>query len=358
MTDLSDQNTSLEDNSLNVTANQSMETTDNVDINQTTESLNTTDSALNTEAETTGDASKINESAEIGNSSRQSLDDGIGGSLCNSPTRSDAFEGFDTADLPNEIPNDEQTPIVKEQEIPLVANIFQLPEKLLRRNKLFQLTDEFELWLAARKRKHGLKPDPPNAGKLLKLSNGVLVRSDPDSDGEEFLGFDENNFCRTAPSTIVVEEPNPAQVTQRTCSSDSGISPEKTTNINEDGSLSQITLNETQANDSGIADAVNSTLNITNENTDQSIQVTDLLNVNANSTKIINESASIITGFDSGFAELDSTIESQHDILADMGINDADDGIEEPEVIICTLSPIPPIPDESQQEMTAAANGE
>lgn len=352
MTDLSGQNTSLEDNSTNVTANQSMETTDTID--QTAQSLNTTDSTLNTEAETTGDASKLNESAEIGSSSRQSLDDGIGGSLCNTPTRLDTFEGFDTADLHNgiDLPNDEQTPTAKEQEVPLVANIFQLPEKLLRRNKLFQLTDEFELWLAARKRKHGLKPDPPNVGKLLKLSSGVIVRSDPDSDDEEFLGFDENNFCRTAPSIIVIEGANPAAVTQRTCSSDSGISPEKITNINEDGNLSQTAINETQVNDSGIVDTSDSTLNTTNENTDQSIQETDLSNINANSTKIINESASIITGFDSGFAELESTIESQHDILADMGINDIDDGIEEPEVQRCTLSPIP---NELEQAAAAAA---
>lgn len=258
-----------------------------------------------------------------------------------------SFEGFNATDLnagsnfSNIALNTEQatTIFVKPEQIPLNTNIFQLPEKLLRRPKLFQLTGEFDLWIAARKRKHGLKTDAPIRGKLLKLSTGVVVRCDPDSDNEECLGFDENNLCRTVPSVVSTKQLNPAVITQRSLSSDSGISPEKMINLNEDLSQSS-SFYETQANDSSLID-----FNDTNENTDQSIQGTDVsgMNIIANSTKIINETASIITGFDSGFAELESSIESQNDndeLLADMGIHDSEE-INEPEVQICTLSPIP-----------------
>lgn len=302
-----------------------------------TETPNSTanDSLLDTTAETVPETEATNESLEASkdidrtSSARQSLDDGIGTSECNSPSP-ESFGGFNSTDLIdctdiNQLlnaagePIEIETPKAKVPE--LDTNIFALPENLLRRNKIFALTDEFELWMAARKRKFGPKADPPVGGKLLKLSNGVLVRVDADSDTEEFLGFDENNELRTAPTTVVNEDDtNPAAITNRTCSSDSGLSPENVQNPVDDCNQSQTATipSETQPiDDSGVADlnsSADATLNSTAENAEQSVQETDLslsdANINANSTKLFNDTASIVTGFDSGFSELESQIES------------------------------------------------
>ncbi|XP_055314144.1 uncharacterized protein LOC129575169 [Sitodiplosis mosellana] len=313
------------------------------------QSLNTTNATNNSELETSVDAanSSLETSKELDGriSSRQSLDDGIGVSECNSPTRLEdleTFEGFNSTEIVGCVEIDElngmlnaagEAVILKAKVPELDTNIFQLPENLLRRNKIFALTEEFELWMAGRKRKYGmLNKDPPNCGKLIKLSNGVIIRCDPDSDVEEFLGFDENNEMITAPSTIVLEQ-NPAVIANRTCSSDSGISPEKTLNTGDECNQSptNVPSGTEEVNGSGVAELngtigeLNSsadgtitesqeTLNGTIENAEESVQETDLslsdANVNANSTKLFNETASIVTGFDSGFGELESQLES------------------------------------------------
>lgn len=313
------------------------------------QSLNTTNDSV---LETSIDAANSSlETQEGRNSSRQSLDDGIGISECNSPTRLgdlDSFEGFQSSDLVDCSQIDQlngmlnagdptDATILKTKVPELDTNIFQLPENLLRRNKIFALTDEFELWMAVRKRKYGvLKPEPPSCGKLLKLSNGELIRCDPDSDNEEFLGFDENNAMRTAPGTVVVEQ-NPAVIANRTCSSDSGISPEKVLNASDECNQPGTNQSDTEINDSGVAelsgtssDALNNsadevidgstqeTLNDTMENAEKSLQLADIslsdANVNANSTKLFNETASIVTGFDSGFDELVSQLNDTHEL--------------------------------------------
>lgn len=353
MTDLSTNDTSKEDDTLIASANPSDESTQNAEqltlnasgemtLNSNGETLNiTNDSALETSVDKANSSLEASKEADRTSGLRQSLDDGIGGSECNSPSRiteMDSFEGFNSTDLTDcadigRILNAagepmDVDPAVQKAKVPeLDTNIFQLPENLLRRNKIFALTDEYELWMAARKRKHGLgKPDPPIYGKLLKLSNGVLVRCDPDSDSEEFLGFDENNVFRTAPGLIVQEDKdkNPGAIVNRTCSSDSGISPEKVLNGDEVANQSQITATNGDAvNDSGFAElnsSTDETLNTTatsdenSENAEKSIQETDLsltdANVNANSTKLFNETASILTGIDSGFSELESQLNS------------------------------------------------
>lgn len=344
MTDVSGCDANPEEEMLNLTAilpindtlNDTGSTIENHQLNSTEQSEQNTntlnDSLLETstdEANTSGETTADVDGAAI---LHQSVDDGICVSESNSPSRlSEEFEGFMTTDLVDNagILNDlngmlnaattMQTPKVPT----LDSNIFELPEKLLRRQKIFALTDEFELWMAARKRKFSSKPEnPPSCGKLLKLSNGVLIRSDPDSDGEEFLGFDENYALFTAPSVVVDEQPNPA-----TCSSDSGISPEIIMNGNSSDSP-QAVSNSPDVDDSGVAELDStvettldigtiSTLNTTTENTttctenleksteiiDSSILPTD---ANANSTRLLNDTASLVTGFDSGFAELDS----------------------------------------------------
>lgn len=351
MTELSGNDTNKEEDVLNLSIipppDDTLNTTEpteqslNVSTDQSEQQNTSSDSMLETSIDEANTSLETSKDIDRTNESRQSLDDGIGASECNSPSRlSEEFEGFNSTDMVehgelnelSEMLNSAGEP-VKLKVPELDTNIFVLPEKLLRRPKIFALTDEFELWMAARKRKFGVKPDPPSCGKLLKLSNGVVIRSDPDSDGEEFLGFDEHNELHTAPS-MVVEEPNPAAIINRTCSSDSGFNPEIVPNGGEGCNQSQITPNGTEdVNDSGVADLSSSgettlnttgeatlnttadvTLNTTTENGEQTIQETDLTmsdgNINANSTKLFNETASIVTGFDSGFSELESQLDS------------------------------------------------
>ncbi|XP_031626866.1 protein PFC0760c [Contarinia nasturtii] len=350
-------NEPVSDQSLNTTIDPA---SDQSTINATADqSLNTTnDSGLEKSADVANQSAETLKEHERCNSLRQSLDDGIGASECNSPCNLDSFEGFNSTDLNGCSEIDQLNGILntvnettlnldqtlEKSKVPVLdTNIFKLPENLLRRNKIFMLTDEFELWMAARKRKYGvLKPEPPSCGKLIKLSNGVLIRCDPDSDTEEFLGFDEQNNFRTAPGIVVVES-NPAAIANRSCSSDSGISPEKTPNAGDD--QSQSNLNGTdEVNDSGVAelsslidasqnvctdsiqnDSAENAVNETTENVESTLQETDVslsdTNVNANSTKLFNETASIVTGIDSGFAELESQLDST------AGLDDVD-GLE------------------------------
>lgn len=355
ISNMSANDTATEGDMLNLTAilpindslNDTVSTIENVhSYEQSSQMPNTMiDSLLETSIDEAN--SSVETSKDVGRTTvlRQSLDDGICVSECNSPSQlSEEFGGFMSTDLVDGgILNDlngmtNATTAINTPKLPnLDSNVFELPEKLLRRQKIFALTDEFELWMSARKRKFGSKPDPPSCGKLLKLSNGVLIRSDPDSDGEEFLGFDENHALYTAPS-MVVDETNPATITNRTCSSDSGISPEKLL-CGNNSDESQAVLNGTDLNDSGVVEldsTIGTTLDISSgsmlntttehanigENLENSVQVTDLNiltnDANANSTRLFNETASIVTGFDSGFAELDS----QFDSTADLDITD------------------------------------
>lgn len=368
-----DQSTAV-DGQLDSTAEQSTSTANETTMDVTSEQLDTTNEQLNTSVDTEHDSlidpsnsvantslesSKLDESIEADR--RRSLDDGLGGSVCNSPTTSDdlnAFEGFNSTELFNNILNelnasavgeaangnvdDPALAVVPAKVVQLESNIFQIPEKLLRRNRLFQLTEEFEVWMQARKRKpERPKPDPPRCGKLLKLSNGDMVRADPDSDCEEFCGFEGlEGAYRTAPVTIIEENvPAPAAIKERTCSSDSGLS-EKVGGVQENGEV-QTTQNgdavPLQPNDSGFADdscigtndshvenepGTSNELETTAVSTDgkvdespnntveinESMQATDIsgVNIDANSTQICNDTKSVITAMDSCFDEVDS----------------------------------------------------
>lgn len=302
-------------------------------LNSTSEQpSNLTDLTLNASdgANTTsGEASKLDETNEMDRTARQSLDDGLGGSLPPlSPSRMSEFAGFDS----NDVIEDSLNPIKVPE---LVVNIFKLPENLLRRKRIFQLTEEFDLWMAARKRKVSSNPkDPPSCGKLLKLSNGAIIRTDADSecDVNEFLGFDENNDICTANDAMVVDEVNPGAITNRTCSSDSGISPEKVSNSEDSNSDAKLPENVTEqasntavetVNDSGVADlSSTSELNNSTEIADQTAQETDISNVSdrniaANSTKIFDETTSVLTGLDSGFDDLRSQFTENNSTIED-----------------------------------------
>lgn len=347
MTDLSNIDATLED-TLNISTipsdDSALNVTDPSNISSNTSLLETTVdilSAANTSAEQSVEISKddlnVSKETDRTNGTRQSLDDGIGVSECNSPKRLSDFEGFNSTDLTNLSEAEKQNEIDKSitaellqkaKSTVLETNIFALPENLLRRNRIFALTEEYELWMAARKRKATTKPDPPSCGKLLKLSNGVLIRGDPGSDTDEFLGFDKDYSLRTAPVSTEEDDSNlnPAAIVNRTCSSDSGISPEKVINSGEECSQRPKTManDSEEVNDSGVAElnsstdiTINSTTGVNdtlNNTANQSAQETDLslsnANINANSTKLFNETASITTGFDSGFSELESQLES------------------------------------------------
>lgn len=331
-----DSDASKTDDTMNISAITTGEETLN---SSETPNSSASDSALDTSVETVLGA-EVSATLEVSKdlnrtgSARQSLDDGIGTSECNSPsqlTDIESFVGFNSTDIVdcadvNQLinaagePMNTETPKAKLPE--LDTNIFLLPENLLRRSKIFALSDEFELWMAMRKRKPNPKDPPPIGGKLLKLSNGDFVRVDAESDSEEFLGFDENNELHSAGCTVVDEKAsNPAAITNRTCSSDSGLSPENTPQITTDECNQSQTIisSETEAvNDSGVADlnsVADGTLNTSAENGgEQSVQETDLslleAKINANSTQLFNETASLLTGFDSGFSELESQLES------------------------------------------------
>lgn len=338
---ITDMSATIEEDTLNLTAiipldgilNESL--VENEQHNSTEQTHTTNDSLLVSSTDEVDTSIEMSKESNRPDDSRQSLDDGICISECVSPSQlSEEFEGFVSTDLNdprglndlNDMLNAAAALVPTSKLTKLDSNIFELPEKLLRRQKIFALTSEFELWMAARKRKCGSKPDPPSCGKLLKLSNGVLIRTDPDSDGEEFLGFDENHALYTSPSVVVEEQSNPAAIINRTSSSDSGISPEKVSNEGASDEVQTIPDGQ-KKNDSGIAelDSTNSTalnisadftLNVANgssmENFGNSISDLSVLpsDANANSTALFNEAASIITGFDSGFAELDSQHES------------------------------------------------
>lgn len=321
-------------------------------LNSTGEqSNNLTDLTLNS-----SDKVDINaESNEMDRTARQSLDDGLGGSLPPlSPSRMSEFAGFDVNDVIDDNLNSIKVP-------KLDVNIFQLPENLLRRKRIFRLTEDFDLWLAARKRKIGLNPkDPPSCGKLLRLSNGAIIRTDVDSecDVDEFLGFDENNGICTASDAMVVDDVNPGAITNRTCSSDSGISPEKVLNSEDSNPDPKLLENATETvNDSGVADlSSTSELNNSTEMPNQTVQETDISNVTdaniaANSTKIFDETTSMLTGLDSGFDDLgsqitenNSTIEGESNKSADKvnETNEIDETIEADSNVIMAdcVSPI------------------
>lgn len=100
---------------------------------------------------------------------------------------------------------------------PLEINMFLIPEKILRKPKIFKLTEEFDLWLTARKRKAVARDNEPRGTKVFKLFNGTMITVDGDSDSEEFFGWDEhNNGIFGQRSNITKAPANGAQEVQQT----------------------------------------------------------------------------------------------------------------------------------------------
>lgn len=178
----------------------------------------------------------------------------------------------------------------------LYFNIFQIDEAKLRKPKLFQLTEEFDLWVAARKRKSTCADDSAPRGKMLKLSTGAMVRTDPDSDNEELLGFDEQMTMRTARRTPVSEG---------SITSESFIITEKTPQ----------TGNEVNAENTSV-DMGNCTMDAADQSTLNISSDQSTLNISgeqqaANSTEICNGTFTSTNELvDSGFDELFESTEN------------------------------------------------
>lgn len=208
---------------------------------------------------------------------RHSLDDGLGASLLSSPVQMGDLDPYERnmlnpvvevhdlffpvkSEMSNEFTADLKDPsmdVLDPKEVKIAApllryNIFQIPEKLLRKVKLFQLTNDFDLWILARKRKAGCTDDLAPRGKMLKLSSGAFVHVDPNSDDEELLGFDPEMIMRLQRRISIAQSPAP--ILNRANSSDSGIN-DKNTTVAEDELNADGTLNATEQ----------STLNISGE---------------------------------------------------------------------------------------------
>lgn len=279
------------------------------------------------------EVSKLNESFEEKfGEHRNSLDDGLGTSLIHSPVQMGDLDDFERnmlnpvvevhdifypmnkfVEMPNDFTVDLKDPMNEMLDPPkepkifppvLYYNIFQIPEKLLRKPKLFQLTEDFELWIAARKRKAGYGDDLAPKGKLLKLSTGAFVRADPDTDDEELLGFDPDMSMRLQRRISIAESPSAIQ--NRTSSSDSGI-----IDKNAVTAESEMTANDMQSKDklNTSMDMGNGTIDTT---TDQSTLNISGEHQTGNSTELCNETIGPTTDqFDSGFAEMLNSTESE-----------------------------------------------
>lgn len=277
---------------------------------------------------------------QVAGKRRQSLDDGLGSSLIHSPVQMADLDSYErsmlspvvevhdifypmnkyvtisdnfTIDLNGPMKDMFDINEAKSKVPALDVNIFQLPEQLLRRSKQFKLTPDFDIWLAARKRKATTQDNPRPLGKLLKLSSGAMVRADADSDDEEFLGFSETNQIITRkPSDGALT--NPANIENRSPSSDSGIISEKILKPIEMDVINGIETNITELNgqDSGIGCELNDSSIV-----DQSVIIMDAsgTNINANSTQIYNESHIGVTEMDSGFSDFDSVMQTTNDTL-------------------------------------------
>lgn len=282
---------------------------------------------------------------------RKSVDDGLGLSEVHSPIKLndldsmdqilddnfDAFHDTDTHvvdDMGTEL-NDQMTSEVQPQHIipVLELNIFQIPEHLLRKQKLFKLTEDFDLWMAARKRKANSKPEPPSCSKLLKLSNSMIVRAHFDDNEEDFLGFSivsisqestakessDNQHSENVQSHIITNtETDINQTADSGVCSDLSQTIEMNKSVAGDQSLTEMSMttinanaNSTQLNNDSVLDATgdnfiaNSTQII-----DSSEANTSTTKLNDNSTELCSQSEVAVTEFDSGFAELDSVFEA------------------------------------------------
>lgn len=248
---------------------------------------------------------------------RNSLDDGLGSSLMLSPVQMAELDAFERSmlnpvvevhdifypmnkfvEMPNDFTVDLKDPMndmldpPKEPKIEapvLYYNIFQIPEKMVRKPKLFQLTEDFDLWVAQRKRKAGCADDTAPKGKMLKLSSGAFVRTDPNSDDEELLGFDPEMEMRLQRRISIADSP-PA-IPNRSSSSCSET-------VDKNATASDIGLNASTDMAETLTDQ--STLNISGEHQ------------TGNSTEICNDTlASTTDQLDSGCGEMLNSTENE-----------------------------------------------
>lgn len=300
-----------------------------------------TDADGEAKAAETGEAAEAQAAAASGEDSdvakpetvelRSSLDDGLGASLIHSPVQMNELDAYERnmlnpvvevrdifypmnkyVDMPDNLTIDLNGPLrdmltLRDDKtfVPSMDyNIFQIPEQLLRRPKIFKLTEDFDLWLASRKRK---ARDPVEvAGKLMKLSELQMSRVNAEGDGDEnLLGFDEN-----MQPILVKRLPMP-------------ISAETSLNLSsctDPNSSQAINISE---HDSGFVSEFNETGNESGHETsmEQSLRLGD--GISGNSTQINETQTSIEdeTGADSA---LDTTADTTADLSASLDDDEAD----------------------------------
>lgn len=292
-------------------------------ITQTSEHLDTT----NNDDITALEVSQLSEnSVDKFGEHRHSLDDGLGSSVINSPVHMADLDAYERSmlnpvvevhdiffpmnkylEMPNNFRvdlNDPMNGMLHPKEAKIVAqpmdfNIFKIPQHMLCKPRLFKLTKDFDLWIAARKRKAGYPDDLAPKGKMIKLSTGAFIRADPESDDDELFGFDPNMMMRLERRIPY----SPSIIPNRSFSADSGIIDKNINTIEDELNPADETENELNTSmdtDNGSIDAhEQSTLNISGDHQ------------TGNSTEICDQTNGVtVDRLDSGFSELFNVTEN------------------------------------------------
>ena len=193
----------------------------------------------------------------------------------------------------------EETPAEQIKTEAPIVNFFQIPEKLLRKPKLFALPEEFDVWIQSKKRKSN--KEEMTQRKLMKMSgNWSMLGDEFEDDESDFYGFDESGCgvtlkMRLSLSTIgndsQLNDSERSMLLERSMSQDSGIQTEK--------------ANQAPEGDSGIVadmESINESGVIMSES-------------NANSTQIDGKDMMMPPSMmDSGFSEMESSFQSEKNL--------------------------------------------
>lgn len=214
--------------------------------------------------------------------------------------------------------------------IPLTSNMLQIPEQLLRRPKIFKLTEEFEIWMAARKRKSMANLEPKGT-KMFKMFDGTMVMvNNPNgyaqstiSDIEDFFGFDEfGNISALSLSDRARFESLRLSCDSSICGEFSGFDDRDLSTEQGEGDPSQpgAIVSRSFSNDSGIADknaaltGIESSIPTDVQSLDQfeisSLDQASQGNSNLDDLSVCTKEA-CLTVADSGFSEIESIVQSE-----------------------------------------------
>lgn len=342
------------------------ETTGNATVNTTTpvndESM--ADATINATIETTtNDSTAANDSVTVKDELNESEELE---SMFNAVVQlNDIFHGSN--ELPSTVdlngPLGDVLKSKEAQKVALTSNIFQLPENLLRRQKIFKLTEDFDLWLAARKRKLGNKPGP-GPPKVFKMFDGTMVMvSGMESDtrscisdrSEDFFGFDQHGNISSLSFSVVRTQPecSTTNLTNLTDFNNSELTdPSMHPDMNSTENCAGSIVNRAYSNDSGIIENDRTTLA-----TGIDLGFADLGPPSSPSNAIANVVDKVNaapTEVDSGFSEIDCSVLSKANDTTVI-ISDADSALVAADTTVDTLKAIDetlPFPETSLADMS------